>query len=175
MELNYLKMALEGFKGMKNQAEKAMEQLSFEELRYRPNEGSNSIDIIVRHMSGNLRSRFKDFLTTDGEKPDRNRDGEFEGAFASREQLMETWNAGWEVLFSALSELHEQDLLKTVLIRREPHSVMEAIQRQIIHQSGHVGQIVYLAKLIKDDQWNSLSIPKGKSAEFNKKMNQKFN
>ncbi|MGA9224984.1 MAG: DUF1572 family protein, partial [Mesobacillus sp.] len=130
--------------------------------------------VLVRHMSGNLKSRFNDFLTSDGEKPDRNRDGEFEGAYESKTQLLDAWNSGWEVLFHTLAGLKEEDLTKTVLIRSEPHSVMEAIQRQIVHQSSHSGQIVYIAKMIKDKDWTTLSIPRGKSEKFNQQMDEQF-
>ncbi|MBT2679460.1 DUF1572 family protein [Bacillus sp. ISL-35] len=168
----YLKIAYENFQSIKNQAERAMSQLSIEQLIYSPNKESNSIAIIAKHMSGNLKSRFRDFLTTDGEKPDRDRDGEFEGAFHSKEDLLHSWNEGWSILFETLSKLTEDDLTSTVYIRSEPHNAMQAIQRQIVHQSSHSGQIVYLAKMLKNDEWETLSIPRGKSQQFNKTMNQ---
>lgn len=168
--MSYLNLAIENFKTIKTQAERAMEQLNIGQLHYLPNEESNSIAIIAKHMSGNLKSRFRDFLTTDGEKPDRNRDGEFEGSYARREDLLSHWNDGWNVLFQTLSELSEVDLSKTVYIRNEPHTAIEAIQRQIVHQATHTGQIVYLAKMIKNEEWNTLSIPKGGSHQFNEKM-----
>ncbi|MBS8264055.1 DUF1572 domain-containing protein [Mesobacillus boroniphilus] len=129
-----------------------MEQLDLKQLHYSPNEESNSIAIIANHMSGNLKSRFRDFLTTDGEKPDRNRDGEFEGTFATREDLLSHWDDGWTVLFQTLSQLSEKDMEQTVYIRNEPHTAIKAIQRQIVHQANHAGQIVYLAKMIKKEQ-----------------------
>ncbi|WLR57167.1 DUF1572 family protein [Mesobacillus subterraneus] len=168
--LSYLKLAIENFKSIKNQAERAMEQLDLEQLHYSPNEDTNSIVVIAKHMSGNLKSRFRDFLTTDGEKPDRNRDGEFEGAFSTREDLLFHWNEGWNVLFETLSQLAEKDLEQTVYIRKEPHFAIEAIQRQIVHQAAHGGQIVYIAKMIKKENWKTLSIPKGHSQQFNEKM-----
>jgi hypothetical protein len=168
--MTYLKLAEDNFSSIKNQAERAMEQLSLEQLHYSPNKESNSIAIITKHMSGNLKSRFRDFLTTDGEKPDRNRDGEFEGTFATREDLLSHWNEGWGVLFQTLTQLKAEDLEQTVFIRNEAHSAMEAIQRQIVHQATHAGQIVYLAKMIKNEHWNTLSIPKGNSRQFNEKM-----
>ncbi|MBT2637886.1 MULTISPECIES: DUF1572 family protein [unclassified Bacillus (in: firmicutes)] len=168
--MTYLNLATENFKNIKNQSERAMEQLNFQELHYSPNEESNSIAIIAKHMSGNLQSRFRDFLTADGEKPDRNRDGEFEGTFPTREALISHWNAGWTVLFQTLSQLSEEDLDKTVFIRNEPHTAIEAIQRQVVHQATHAGQIVFLAKIIKNEEWNTLSIPKGYSQQFNEKM-----
>ncbi len=167
----YLKLAYDNFQSIKNQAERAMSQLSLEQLHYSPNNESNSIAVIAKHMSGNLKSRFRDFLTTDGEKPDRNRDGEFEGAFHSKEELLNFWNEGWSVLFETLSKLTEDDLGRTVYIRSEPHNAMQAIQRQIVHQSSHSGQIVYLAKMIKNEGWETLSIPRGKSQQFNETMN----
>ena len=168
--MTYLKLAMENFQSIKNQAERAMAQLSLEQLHYSPNEESNSIAIIAKHMSGNLKSRFSDFLTTDGEKPDRDRDGEFKGEFETKDDLLDFWNEGWAVLFDTLSKLTQQDLDKNVYIRSEPHNVMQAIQRQIAHQASHSGQIVYLAKMIKNDEWNTLSIPKGKSQQFNERM-----
>lgn len=170
----YLELAIENFQSIKQLAERAMEQLSFEQLHYSPNEESNSIAVIVKHMSGNLKSRFSDFLTSDGEKPDRNRDGEFEGCYESKTQLLKAWNSGWDVLFNTLSLLKEEDLHKTVYIRSEPHQVIEAIQRQIVHQSSHSGQIVYIAKMIKDREWKTLSIPRGKSDKFNQEMNEQL-
>jgi len=171
---SYLEVAAENFQSIKLLAERSMDQLTNEELHYAPNEESNSIAVIVKHMSGNLKSRFSDFLSSDGEKPDRNRDGEFEGSYESKTQVLNAWNSGWDVLFNTLSQLKEEDLHKTVYIRSEPHQVMEAIQRQIVHQSSHSGQIVYIAKMIKDREWKTLSIPRGKSDKFNQEMNEQF-
>jgi uncharacterized damage-inducible protein DinB len=134
---------------------------------------SNSIAIIVKHMAGNMRSRWLDFLTTDGEKPDRNRDTEFEDPPQTRAQLSEMWERGWKYLFDALEPLTETDLTRTVTIRTEPHSVMQAINRQIAHYAHHVGQILFLAKHLtftKTGKWESLSVPRGKSAEINAKV-----
>jgi hypothetical protein len=170
----YLELVTENFQSIKLIAERSMDQLTNEELHYAPNEESNSIAVIVKHMSGNLRSRFSDFLSSDGEKPDRNRDGEFEGSYESKTQVLNAWNSGWDVLFNTLSQLKEEDLHKTVYIRSESHQVMEAIQRQIVHQSSHSGQIVYIAKMIKDREWKTLSIPRGKSDKFNQEMNEQF-
>ncbi|CEG28908.1 DUF1572 family protein [Bacillus sp. B-jedd] len=161
-ETNFLKLTRKNFEEMKSQAEKAMDQLSVEELHFAPNEESNSIAIIVKHMSGNLRSRFSSFLTTDGEKPDRNRDGEFIGEYESRNALLEDWESGWNVLFGTLGDLTDSDLDRTVFIRQEPYSVMSAIQRSVVHSMGHVGQIIYIAKMIKNDSWKTLSIPRAK-------------
>ena len=131
---------------------------------------SNSIAIIVKHMAGNMRSRWTDFLTTDGEKPDRNRDTEFDEPPRTRTELMELWERGWKLLLSALEPLSDADLTRTITIRTEPHSVTQAINRQIAHYSYHVGQIVYLARHFAGDKWQTLTIPKKKSAEFNKKV-----
>lgn len=170
----YLKLVIENFQSIKKLADRSMEQLNLDELHYAPNAESNSISVLVRHMSGNLKSRFSEFLISDGEKPDRNRDGEFQGTYESKNQLLEAWESGWDVLFNTLAGLTEADLAKTVFIRSEPHTVIEAIQRQIVHQSSHSGQIVYIAKMIKDVEWNTLSIPRGKSEKFNQQMNNQF-
>jgi len=133
---------------------------------------SNSIAIIVKHMSGNMRSRWLNFLTTDGEKPDRNRDTEFESPANTRAELIEQWERGWKYVFDALEPLTEADLTRTVTIRSEPHTVMQAINRQIAHYAHHVGQILFLAKHLTFTQtgkWESLSVPRGKSAEINVK------
>jgi len=131
---------------------------------------SNSIATIVKHLSGNLRSRWSDFLTTDGEKPDRDRDSEFEAPPHTREEIVALWEAGWKVIFESLGNLTDADLTRTVLIRTEPHSVLQAIGRAFAHAAYHVGQIVYLAKHFTGERWSSLSVPKGKSAELNARM-----
>jgi Protein of unknown function (DUF1572) len=131
---------------------------------------SNSIAIIVKHLYGNMRSRWTDFLTSDGEKPDRNRDTEFEFPAATRAQLTAQWEAGWKFVFSALASLTDADLAREVLIRNERHSVMQAINRQVAHYSYHVGQIVFLAKHFAGDRWTTLTIPRGKSAEATAKI-----
>ena len=130
---------------------------------------SNSIAIIVKHMAGNMRSRWMDFLTTDGEKPDRNRDTEFEDAPKTRAALMELWERGWKYVFDALEPLTEADIGRTVTIRTEPHSVMQAINRQVAHYAHHIGQIVFLAKHLTakaTGKWDSLSVPRGQSKQF---------
>ena len=134
---------------------------------------SNSIAIIVKHLSGNMRSRWLDFLTTDGEKPDRNRDTEFETPPTTRAELIEQWERGWKYVFDALEPLTEADLTRTVTIRTEPHSVMQAINRQVAHYAHHVGQILFLAKHLtftKTGKWESLSVQRGKSADMNAKV-----
>jgi hypothetical protein len=131
---------------------------------------SNSIAIIVKHIAGNMRSRWTDFLTTDGEKPDRNRDTEFEDAPKTRAQLMELWERGWKCVFDALAPLGDEDLVRKVVIRTEPHSVMQAVNRQVAHYCYHVGQIVYLAKHLAGSKWQTLTVPRKKSAEFNARV-----
>ena len=154
------------FRQYKNMAERAMAQVSDDRLFATLDDRMNSIAQIVKHMTGNMRSRWTDFLTTDGEKLDRNRDSEFVEPAATREAMMAQWENGWKILFAALEPLTDADLGRTVAIRGEAHSVMQAINRQIAHYAGHVGQIVFLAKHFSGEQWKSLTIPKGKSAEF---------
>lgn len=165
---NHLQDSLVLFRTYKKMAEKAMEQVSDEEFFRTLDAEANSIAIIVRHIAGNARSRWRDFLTTDGEKADRNRDGEFEAPpVATRAAVMQEWEEGWGYVFGALEPLTEADLAKKVFIRGEPHSVTQAINRQIAHYAGHIGQIVLLAKHYRSRDWKTLSIPRGKSAEFN--------
>jgi len=167
---SYLKDSLDLFRYYKKLAERAMAQVSDEQLFAELDEGGNSIAIIVKHMAGNMRSRWVDFLTTDGEKPDRNRDSEFVDPPATRETLMRLWEESWGHTFHALEPLSESDLGLTVMIRGEAHSVMQAINRQVAHYSMHIGQIVMLAKHFARDRWQSLSIPRNRSAEFNRKV-----
>lgn len=167
---SYLKDTLDLFHYYKKLAERALAQVEDGGLFAAPDTESNSIAIIVKHMAGNMRSRWTDFLTTDGEKPDHNRDSEFEGPPASRSELMNIWEAGWECVFRALEPLSENDLNREVTIRGEKHSVMQAINRQIAHYSYHCGQIVFLAKHFQAGKWNSLTVPRGKSGEFNRKV-----
>jgi hypothetical protein len=163
---SYLEDSLAVFRQYKKLAERAIEQLKDEELFAVLDGESNSLAIIVKHMAGNMRSRFRDFLTTDGEKPDRKRDSEFVDAPASREALMEIWEDGWSYVFGALEPLSDADLSRTVTIRGEAHSVMQAINRQIGHYSYHVGQIVFLAKHLRHENWKALTIPRGMSEQF---------
>jgi uncharacterized damage-inducible protein DinB len=164
---SYLQDSLGVFRYYKNLGERAMAQCPDNALFTELDAESNSIAIIVKHMAGNMRSRWTDFLTTDGEKPDRNRDTEFEDAPKTRAALTELWERGWKHVFDALQPLREEDLARKVTIRTEPHSVMQAINRQIAHYSYHVGQIVYLARHFAGSQWQTLTVPKKKSAEFN--------
>jgi len=167
---SYLKDSLSLFRFYKKLAEGAMEQVSDEQLFVALDEEMNSIAIVVKHMAGNMRSRWTDFLTTDGEKPDRNRDSEFVAPPATREELMRLWKEGWGLVFNALEPLSDSDLIRKITIRGEPHSVMQAINRQIAHYSYHCGQIVFLAKHFKAGEWKSLSVPRNRSAEFNQKV-----
>lgn len=164
---SYLKDSLDVFRYYKTLAERAMAQCGDQQLFQSIDPESNSIAIIVKHMTGNMRSRWRDFLTTDGEKPDRNRDMEFESPTTTRGELMEQWHSGWKWVFDALEPLTDSDLTKTVTIRGEAHSVMQAINRQVAHYAHHIGQIVFLAKHLASDHWQSLSIPRKESAAFN--------
>ncbi len=158
----YLEVVRERFLDMKITAEKAFEQLSEEELFWSLNEDSNSIVIIVKHISGNMLSRWTDFFTTDGEKSTRNRDEEFVSDVKTRVSMMELWDVGWNVFLSTLNDIGEEDLLKTITIRNEPHTVIQAIERQMFHYSYHTGQIVYIAKCLKSSDWKTLTIPRKK-------------
>jgi len=157
---SYLEDALYTLRLYKKMAEGAMEQVNDDQLFHSIDEESNSIAIIVKHMTGNMRSRWTDFLTSDGEKADRNRDGEFEEPAKSRAELMDVWNRGWSLVFQAIEPLEESDLSRSVTIRGEAHSVMQAINRQVAHYASHVGQILFLAKHFRGRDWKSLSIPK---------------
>jgi hypothetical protein len=170
----YLPLALREFARLKKLADDAIAQLPADRFFIRPAEGDNSIAHIVKHVSGNLLSRWTDFLTTDGEKPDRRRDTEFVIAPEdTRERLLVRWAEGWEVLFRELRPLTDADLTRTVTIRREPLTVLDAINRQLTHYAYHIGQIVYLAKHFAGPQWRSLSIPFGESERFNRAMEAK--
>lgn len=164
---NHLEDSLVLFGQYKKMAEKAVAQISNEEFFRALDPESNSVAVIIRHMAGNMRSRWRDFLTTDGEKPDRNRDQEFDLPLTpAREKVMAEWDEGWAMVFAALEPLTEADLPREVFIRGERHSVTQAINRQVAHYSSHVGQIIFLAKHYRAQDWKSLSIPRGKSAEF---------
>lgn len=165
----YLDEARRSFRGLKRLAEGAMEQLTDEEMFHLIDREANSVAHIVKHMAGNMRSRWTDFLTTDGEKPTRHRDTEFEmDANTTRADVMAWWESGWRLVFDANAPLQPEDLGRTVTIRGEPHTVLQAINRQIAHYAQHVGQIVFLAKHLKGSAWKSLSIPKGMSEQFNR-------
>lgn len=167
MKSSFLISATKQFKYYKSLGEKTFDQLTFEELQKELAEDSNSIAIIVKHLAGNMQSRWTHFLTEDGEKEWRQRDLEFEDTYTSKEHLLTDWNKGWNCLFNTLNELTEADLERIVHIRNQGHTVTEAINRQLAHYPYHVGQIVFLGKLIKGKYWQSLSIPKGNSKIYN--------
>jgi SHS2 domain-containing protein len=164
---NFLSETISAFRSYKMLAEKAMEQVSNEEFFAAIDAEANSIAIIVKHLGGNLRSRWTDFLTTDGEKADRNRDAEFVAAAETRESLMESWENGWRVLLDSLESLRAEDLSRIVKIRGEDYTVVKAANRALAHTAYHIGQITLLAKHFRSSEWETLSIPKNKSAEFN--------
>jgi hypothetical protein len=165
-DAEFLKQTLATFQSQKALGDKTFAQLSDEQFFLAPNAETNSIAITIQHMAGNMRSRFTDFLTTDGEKPDRNRDGEFEAQALSRAQLLERWDAGWQIVFDLLGTLTPADLLRTVYIRGEAHNVMQALMRQLSHYGYHVGQLVYAGKFHKDSGWKTLSIARGQSKDW---------
>lgn len=167
-DIGYLKSIDRQFNYYKALGEKAMAQIEDDRLFIQVNEDSNSIATIVKHMWGNMMSRWTDFLTTDGEKPWRERDAEFENDIQTREAMMQKWEEGWQCLFTALGNITNNDLGMIIYIRNEGHTVLEAINRQLAHYSYHVGQIVYAAKLLKKGDWDSMSIPRNKSDEYNK-------
>lgn len=167
MSTNYLESVTKQFEYYKMLGDKAIEQLPADKLFWQYNSESNSIAIIVKHLWGNMLSRWTDFLNTDGEKEWRNRDAEFENDITSKEELLKKWNEGWDCLFNALRSLTDNDLQTVIYIRNQGHTVMEAINRQLAHYPYHVGQIVYIAKMVADSSWKSLSIPKGASNAFN--------
>ncbi|HBY62519.1 MAG TPA: hypothetical protein DEH78_22075 [Solibacterales bacterium] len=166
---SYLEDSLALFRYYQGLAERALAQVPDQHLFTQLDPESNSIAVIVKHMAGNMRSRWTDFLTTDGEKPWRDRDSEFEAPAASRDELMAQWRAGWECLYAALASLTDAGLTRTVTIRGEAHSVMQAINRQVAHYSYHTGQIVFLARHFAPS-WTSLSVPRKGSAEFNRRV-----
>ncbi|MEO8129947.1 MAG: DUF1572 domain-containing protein [Bryobacteraceae bacterium] len=167
---SYLEDSLTLFRYYKGVAERAMTQVTDEQLNTLLDAEMNSIAVIVKHMAGNMRSRWTDFLTSDGEKPDRNREVEFMDPPATREELTAMWDQGWRCLFTALEPLTDADLARTVTIRGEAHSVMQAVNRQVAHYSYHCGQIVLLAKHFKSSEWQSLTVPRGQSAAFNQRV-----
>jgi len=164
---SFLTSAKKQFLYYKTLGEKAMDQLEPEQLFYSINEDTNSISVIVNHLHGNMLSRWTDFLTADGEKEWRNRDAEFENSLTDKATLLKKWNEGWECLFNALNELKPEQLSQIIYIRNEGHTIIEAINRQLAHYPCHVGQIVFYAKQLKKTDWNSLSIPKHKSTDYN--------
>jgi len=169
-EEDFLKDTIKRLRYYKELGDKTFDQLEEKDLFFQPNAESNSIAIIVQHLHGNMLSRFTNFLTEDGEKKWRNRDAEFEFIRMNKENILSLWNDGWDCVFNALESLGPGDLLKTIYIRTEPLLVYDAILRQLAHYPHHVGQIIYIGKLIKDNQWQTLSIAKGASNAYNEKM-----
>lgn len=169
--VQYLEETRRQFRAYKRLAEGALAQLQDEELFVTLDAEANSVAVIMKHIAGNMRSRFTDFLTTDGEKPDRNRDQEFEiHSGITRAELMRWWEEGWKQVFAAVDALKPGDVMSTVTIRGEAHTVLQALNRQLAHYAYHVGQIVFLAKHFRAKEWKSLSVPRGKSAEINARM-----
>lgn len=164
---HYIQSTIKQFQYYKSLGEKTFDQLEDEELFWQHNEQSNSIAIIVNHLVGNMLSRWTDFFTSDGEKSWRNRDLEFEPVINTRKELLDQWEKGWNCLFQALGNVNEKNFQQEVLIRNQKHSVVEAVNRQMMHYAYHIGQIVYVGRMIKGANWQSLSIPKGDSNEFN--------
>ncbi len=168
---HYLDEVRRQFRGHKRLAEQAMAQLRDQDVFLALDPESNSVAVVVKHMAGNMRSRFTDFLSTDGEKPDRHRDQEFEMVpGVTRAEVMGWWEAGWAQVLAAVDALRPEDLMGVVTIRGEPHSVLQALNRQVAHYAYHVGQIVFLAKHLRFREWKSLSIPRGKSEEINQRL-----
>jgi hypothetical protein len=163
----YLNSAIKRFEYYKTLGEKTFGQVSDDGLFWQYNAESNSIAVIVQHIAGNMISRWTDFFTTDGEKASRNRDEEFEHVISTRGELLDKWNEGWDCMFDALNSITATNWEKTIYIRNEPHTIVDAINRQLAHIPYHIGQIVFIGKMIAGEKWNSLSIPKGKSSEFN--------
>lgn len=167
METEYLNSIKKQFEYYKTLGEKTFDRLDDNDFSWQFNDESNSIATIVNHLSGNMKSRWTGFLISDGEKEWRNRDLEFESARKTKEELLSKWNEGWECLFNALHSINEHNLDTEIYIRNQSHSIIEALNRQFAHYSYHIGQIVYIGRMIKDKDWKSLSIPKGKSSDFN--------
>jgi len=162
------------FRDQKQTAEKALNQLPDALLHQPLDENTNSLAVIVKHLAGNFRSRFTDFLTTDGEKPNRDRDAEFVDDIPDRPALMARWESGWQTLLDNLSPLTDADLPRTITIRNQPHTVVDALMRSLAHTAYHTGQIVQLARFLAKDNWTTLTIPRGQSAQFTQQMHQKF-
>ncbi len=167
MQKTFLPSAIAQFQYYKLLGEKTFAQLTNEQLFWQYNEESNSIAIVVKHMVGNMLSRWTDFLTTDGEKEWRNRESEFENDIITRDELLALWNKGWQCLFDALASITEDDVVREIFIRNQGHMIAEAIHRQLAHYPYHVGQIVFLGKMLCNTNWHSLSIPRGNSKKFN--------
>ena len=167
---SFLEAALTCFRQNKAWADKAIGQVADDKLHVALDPNTNSIAVIMKHVAGNLLSRWTDFLTTDGEKPDRNRDGEFVDTFTGREELLAFWESGWQRALDSLAALTPDDAGKTVVIRGEPHSIPLAVQRSLAHSAYHVGQIIQIARILAGETWSTITIPRGGSAEFNRRV-----
>lgn len=167
LESEYLQTVIRRLRYYKDLGEKTFDQLSEAEFHYKPNDASNSIAVIIQHLSGNMLSRFTNFLTEDGEKPWRERDAEFTDQHLNREELLALWQKGWDCFLQTLENLQPGDLLKTITIRNEQLSAIDAINRQFAHYPSHIGQIIYLGRVIRGEQWKNLSIPVGNSKQYN--------
>lgn len=169
MESPFLTSTKKLFQYYKGLGEKAITQIDDNQINWKPNDASNSIALIVHHITGNMLSRFTDFLTSDGEKPWRNREAEFEKGYNDKAEMLAAWDNGWKLLLDTIDNLREDDLSKIIYIRNEGQSVQDALLRQLAHYASHVGQIIYIAKILKGDEFKSLSIPKGGSSGYNQK------
>jgi hypothetical protein len=163
-------LSIKRFEYYKSLGDKTFDQLTDEQMFWQYNEESNSIAVIVKHIAGNMLSRWTNFLTEDGEKSYRNRDDEFVNSFITKEEVLEYWEKGWACFFNALNKINDENLYSTIYIRGEGHSVMDAVFRQLAHYPYHIGQIVYIAKMIKNEDWNTLSIARNRSQQFNTEM-----
>jgi hypothetical protein len=160
------------FRSQKEMADRAIRQITFEQMRIQPDPAGNNVALIMKHLAGNMRSRWTDVLTSDGEKDWRDRDGEFIDNYTSREEVERDWESGWAVLFAAIEQLKPDDLAVTITIRDEPHTMYEAIHRSISHQGYHIGQIVTLCRALAGDNWQIMTVPRGQSRQFTEKMRQ---
>ncbi|WP_042722938.1 DUF1572 family protein [Flavobacterium sp. B17] len=162
------------FEYYKTLGDKSFLQLSEDQIFWQFNEESNSVAVIVKHIAGNMLSRWTDFLTTDGEKPGRKRDEEFVNTFSTKDEVLQYWEAGWKCLFDALNQINDENLHSIIYIRNEAHTVLDAVLRQLAHYPYHIGQIVYIAKMMKDQDWKTLSIARNRSEDFNLEMKNNF-
>ncbi len=162
------------FEYYKTLGDKSFSQLSEEQFFWQFNEESNSIAVIVKHIAGNMRSRWTDFLNEDGEKPWRNRDEEFVNSLSAKDEVLDSWESGWKCLFEALNQINDENLHSIIYIRNEPHTVLDAVLRQLAHYPYHIGQIIYIAKMMKNEEWKTLSIARNKSEDFNVEMKNVF-
>lgn len=174
MKNNYIENVKTRFEYYKSLGDKTFVQLTDEQIFWQYNEESNSIATIVKHISGNMISRWTNFLTEDGEKSWRNRDSEFENSMKTKSEVIELWEKGWNIFFESLNQVTEENLEYTIYIRNEAHTVLDAINRQLAHYPYHIGQIIYIAKMLKNDDWQTLSIARNKSVDFNEEMKEKY-